>query len=224
MKLLAIDYDKTLKCSKFDLKRNIKSLKKYMVDNLFLLNTGRSYPSIKKEIDKYKIPYHYLSCNDGNILFDNNNQVLYASNLDKNILFELEKIKIEDKLTINPIIFLDNILEYEIIISKLNQLFLLELKKIMVKYNLCLKIFKEHGVFKIYIYDSLISKSKPIEYIREKEYLLSNNIYTVGDNINDLEMLRDYHGYSMIWSKKEIKKVSEKSIISVKRLIDKLRR
>ena len=44
-----------------DLKLNIKRLNKFIQDgNIFLLNTGRPYDSIIKEIIKYKIPYHYL--------------------------------------------------------------------------------------------------------------------------------------------------------------------
>ncbi len=224
MKLLASDYDKTLKCGSLILKLNIKRLNKFIQDgNIFLLNTGRPYDSIIKEIIKYKIPYHYLSCNDGNILFNAKNEVIYSSNLDNIIEKELKKLQKINKFQINTIKFLENILEYEIVISKLNELFLLNLDKIMLKYNMCYKVFKEKD-YHIYIYSNMVSKSKPIEFVKEIHDIHKNNIYTIGDNINDLEMLRDYYGYAMFHSKKEIKKIAGNSILSVSSLIRKLRR
>lgn len=224
MKLLASDYDKTLKCGFLILKLNIKRLNKFIQDgNIFLLNTGRPYDSIIKEIIKYKIPYHYLSCNDGNILFNAKNEVIYSSNLDNIIEKELKKLQKINKFQINTIKFLENILEYEIVISKLNELFLLNLDKIMLKYNMCYKVFKEKD-YHIYIYSNMVSKSKPIEFVKEIHDIHKNNIYTIGDNINDLEMLRDYYGYAMFHSKKEIKKIAGNSILSVSSLIRKLRR
>lgn len=94
MILLASDYDNTLNAFDLDLYINIFYLEDFIKKgNLFLLNTGRPYKSIKREINKYKIPYNYLSCNDGNILFDNNSNVLYNSNLDYNLFLELENLK-----------------------------------------------------------------------------------------------------------------------------------
>lgn len=224
MKLLASDYDKTLKNGSIILKLNLKYLKKFIQDgNIFLLNTGRPYQSIKKEIIKYNIPYHYLSCNDGNILFNHKDQVIYISNLEKIIEKELLDLTNIFNFQIIPIKYLSNVLEYEIIISKLNKLFLLNLDKIMIKYNMCYKIFKEKEIH-IYIYSNLVSKSKPIDYIKKKENIMDTNIYTVGDNINDLEMLRDYNGYAMYHASKEIKEIAGNTCFSVSNLIRKLRR
>ena len=224
MKLLASDYDKTLKNGFIILKLNLKQLKKFIQDgNIFLLNTGRPYQSIKKEIIKYNIPYHYLSCNDGNILFNHKDQVIYISNLEKIIEKELLDLTNILNFQIIPIKYLSNVLEYEIIISKLNKLFLLNLDKIMIKYNMCYKIFKEKEIH-IYIYSNLVSKSKPIDYIKKKENIMDYNIYTVGDNINDLEMLRDYNGYAMYHASKEIKEIAGNTCFSVSNLIRKLRR
>ena len=50
------------------------------------------------------------------------------------------------------------------------------------------------------------------------------NIYTVGDNINDLEMLRDYNGYAMYHASKDIKEIAGNTCFSVSNLIRKLRR
>ena len=130
MILLASDYDNTLNTFDLNLYINIIYLKKFMEKgNIFLLNTGRAYESIKREIDKYQIPYNYLGCNDGNILFDKDSNILYNSNLSNNLFSEFENLKKKFDVIIEPIKFQDNLLEFEIIISKISEKFLIELNK-----------------------------------------------------------------------------------------------
>jgi len=223
MILLASDYDNTLNTFKLDLKVNIIYLKKFINDgNLFLLNTGREYKSIKKEIKKYNIPYSYLSCTNGNILLDNKDNLIYTTNLDEKLLNEFLKLKEKFDLDINTISFNNNILEFEIIISSLNKIFLLELNKYMIKYNMNYHVFKKNNKYHVYIYSNLITKNNPIETLKEKHNINSNNIYTIGDHINDLEMIRDYNGYAMKWAKKEVKDVSIDTCYMVLSLIKKI--
>lgn len=223
MILLASDYDNTLNTFKLDLKINIYYLKKFIKEgNIFLLNTGRPYKSIKREIREYNIPYNYLSCNDGNILFNNSDSILYASNISDYIYKDLKQLEDKFKMKIEQIKFLDNVLEFELIISSLNDIFLVELEKIMIKYDLCAKFFKAFGEYHIYVYQNRINKSTPIEYLKAKYKIASDNIYTVGDHINDLEMIRDYNGYAMKWARPEIKKVASNSCFMVASLIKKI--
>ncbi len=57
MKLLVMDYDGTLFINEDDLKVNISYLKKWKKqNNLIMISTGRSYPSIKNQIDINHIP------------------------------------------------------------------------------------------------------------------------------------------------------------------------
>lgn len=224
MYILASDYDNTLNTFDYDLKLNILFLKKFMKNgNIFLLNTGRPYESIKKEINKFNIPYNYLSCNDGNILFNSKNEIIYSSNLNLDIYEELEKLKDEFNLKIDLIKFNNNLLEFELIIPKLSELFWLKLNRIMVKYNLCSKVFKKFGTYYIYLYSNIISKSTPIEYLKDEYNISKNRIYTVGDHINDIEMIRDYNGYAMIWAKDEVKKEAVGKCLTVASLIRKMK-
>ena len=125
-------------------------------------------------------------------------------------------------MEIKKIKFLDNVLEFELIISSLNDIFLVELEKIMLKYDLCAKFFKAFGEYHIYVYQNRINKSTPIEYLKAKYKIASDNIYTVGDHINDFEMIRDYNGYAMKWAKSEIKEVASNSCFMVASLIKKI--
>ena len=71
MKLLSSDYDLTLNTIDYDLHINMYYVEKFRKQgNIFLLNTGRSYSGIKKEIDKFRINFDYLSCYDGNLILN----------------------------------------------------------------------------------------------------------------------------------------------------------
>ena len=64
-KLLVSDYDLTLKLIyDFDndllIRANVAAIKKFMDEgNIFMLNTGRAYDSIKEEVNKNHVPYNY---------------------------------------------------------------------------------------------------------------------------------------------------------------------
>ena len=50
-----------------------------------------------------------------------------------------------------------------------------------------------------------------------------DNVFTVGDNYNDYQMVKDYHGYTMPWGKQELKEVCEGITPSVSSLIKKIK-
>ena len=57
MKLLSSDYDGTLNVFEYDIWLNLAYINNFISrGNIFVLNTGRAYDSITKEIDKYQIP------------------------------------------------------------------------------------------------------------------------------------------------------------------------
>ena len=63
-----------------------------------------------------------------------------------------------------------------------------------------------------------------IEEVRKRESIDINNVYTIGDNYNDFEMVKYYHGYTLPWGKKNLKEVSEGVVFSVKSLIKRIER
>ncbi len=95
MKLLVSDYDQTLTVG--DINKNIEMISKFVKkNNYFVIATGRNYKSIMNEIKKLEIPYQFLICNDGSIIFDKNNKEIYRNNLgkEKHLLFEYLKKKV----------------------------------------------------------------------------------------------------------------------------------
>ena len=72
MKVLASDFDYTLYVKDKEIvQKNIAAISKFMkYGNIFCIITGRSYSNIKVLLNEYKIPYHYLICQDGVKIFD----------------------------------------------------------------------------------------------------------------------------------------------------------
>ena len=91
--LIVSDYDGTLKKDENieELKKNLKILKSFLTDDVnIMVSTGRLYKSIRLETDIFKIPFNYMSCANGNILFDENFQIIFKTNISSKIINDLQ--------------------------------------------------------------------------------------------------------------------------------------
>lgn len=234
MKLLSSDYDLTLNSFDYDLWINLRFIEKFRKKgNIFLLNTGRSYESIKSEINKYRINYDYLSCCDGNLILNRDHQIKHCTNLDKAIYNNLDKLQENyGNINITPIKYQDNVLEYEVRVGVNNLAFENELAIFCKKNKLSLKRFEkfELNKFKLkkvvyfYLCDERINKSTATSFVSELENIRKCDIFTIGDHHNDLEMVRDFNGYTLPWGKSEVKEVSNGQVLSVASLVKKISR
>lgn len=200
MKILASDFDNTLYIkNERELNKNILALKKYLSKgNLFCIITGRSYTSVKELLNKYQIPYSYLICEDGAKLFNNLDYCIDTTLLD---ITEVEKIQK---------VFSDNnikcLLEdgYNITENKNDCI------KVVATYSdrtLANKIVQElHEKTNTYSYVSTehinvisnnTNKAIGLRKLIELENLSSTEIYVIGDDINDYEMLKTFNGAIM---------------------------
>lgn len=202
MYLLATDYDGTFKKDNYNLYLNIDAINRFRSEgNKFAIVTGRSFTSIKKEIRKYSIDYDYISCNNGLIVFDNNDNILNKISLDteivKNILNELDKNKFAldvDKYGDYGKVYNDEeILEFSVKFKNTRQAFIFK-KYIESKiYNIKCWQFQT----RLFI-GSNITKLDAVHYMMNLENLTIKDVYTIGDDINDLEMLKGFNGYKML--------------------------
>ena len=74
MKVLASDFDNTIFFLEDELKtkNNVEAIRKFIINgNIFCLITGRTYMEIKEELNRLNLPYSYLICGDGALIFDN---------------------------------------------------------------------------------------------------------------------------------------------------------
>lgn len=233
MKLLVSDFDGTYFTNLENLVKNNEKIHEFRKNgNLFMLSSGRSFKSLKEMCEKYNIEYDYLSCCDGSILYDQNDDVLVKYDLNEKILKEFLNLKDLVKYEYIQYSYQDdyykeyknnNLIGLNIVVKNefINDLFLKELKFLENKYL-------EYD-FLIYTHDDTtffclknkgINKSSTVNHLKEMFKLNLENIYTVGDSENDYYMLKLFKGFYIGNPDDRIKNVSLKGYNLVKELID----
>lgn len=191
MKLVVSDFDLTFFDSNYD--ENIALINSFVEKgNIFVIATGRSFELLQKDILNKNINFEYLICSDGSVILDKKYNVLKKVVVDFNTINEIiEKIqkdnnlkflnidKIKDEMIAVYAVF--NSMEYS---QKI-------LKDILYKYDVK-GYLSTHG---IKIINKNVSKVIGIEYIKKILNIEDTNIYVVGDQVNDLEMINKYKGY-----------------------------
>lgn len=227
-KVLVVDYDRTLFINNSDMLNNINSINKFRENgNIFIIATGRTYNSLKKEIDKYNIEYDYLILNHGSLVIKKDKSILFHYKIDKNILFNitnyLSKYKpksvmysyyTEDTNDINN----PDISKITIVFQKDIETFKKVMMDIVKKYNNKLNIYFTQN-YEIEIISKETNKSRAIDLLMKKANFKKENIYTIGDSYTDIDMINDYNGSCMeksidiLKNNKNIKKYSSVSVL-----------
>ena len=73
---------------------------------------------------------------------------------------------------------------------------------------------------KIKIVNQKCNKLDIIKVIQDLIKIEDQAIFTIGDDINDIEMILRYHGFSLTTAKKEVKDIAEKIYEELNQLID----
>lgn len=219
MKCLISDFDGTLYDDNFI--NNIKSVREFVATgNSFIINTGRTFENIKRAISSYDIPYKYLICSDGAAIYNENDEMIYSKYLSDDIKKEIisflkSHIEIKKRAYDNNYMLTDNSDE------KISRCFGTTLDK--KKDQILADELNQKPYLKAYlstywinVLDKKINKKEAIKYLEPS----LGQIYSVGDSINDIEMLQSYHGYVM--AKNEIGDCDLPVVLSVEELINKI--
>ena len=102
MKVLFSDFDNTIFFLNDEntTKKNVESIKDFINQgNMFCLITGRTYTDIKNELIKLDLPYTYLICGDGALIFDNLDYCLQRTTLDRGVAERVVE-RINDELMV----------------------------------------------------------------------------------------------------------------------------
>ena len=205
MKLLVTDYDGTMYYEKQDLKtlrENIEALKQFKKQNMVVIATGRPFTSIKKEIDIYDIPYNYIISSNGACLFDQNDSPIYTQTIKQEIIQKtiayLQKLPYISKIKLidiygNETNNLENVIQIYVEI-KISSIF--ELKRIKQE----LEFLDNNQFFNMCYFFNQTDKIDGIKRIQELHNIKSKDIYTIGNDTNDLLMLKEYNGYRVPYS------------------------
>ena len=190
MNLLVTDFDGTFYDNNYN--KNIELIKKYSnID--FVIATGRNIKSLKEDL---KIGCKYYICNDGGYILDSNYNLIYRNYIDKSTIEKIYSRIIE--LGYNDYFF-DNIEMFsKEIIDNINKISI-KIKDDNTEENIKYLLKNLDDVY-AYISTNWINilsvdskKSNAIDFILNlKSY---DNIYVIGNDINDYDMLKKYNGY-----------------------------
>ena len=198
MKLLVSDYDKTIEVEGIFRKDHIpkgtiSGIEKFMNDgNLFMIATARPYESIMYEVERYGIPYNFISSLNGCIVHDNNKEVVYSKDTISLNLKKLRKLYscIEKIETIKD---KDKVLYYtfktKLFTSSKRLIQRLESRGFDVQSWLM-------NTYSIAHAES--NKVDSIEFIQERYNISDSDVIVVGDSNDDLQMIEDYFSYGII--------------------------
>ncbi len=223
MHIIASDFDRTLYVEDENiLNMNIKSIDKFISKgNTFIIITGRMYTDIKLLLDKYKINYTFLICEDGAKIF---NEFDYSI---KNYLLPKEKIdQIEEIFKeYNEDYYLDD--GYNITTNKNDCVKVTSLIKDRKKSKEIVERIKKDVDVYVYlsksyinITDSSTSKSIALEYLMYYKDLYKEDLYGLGDDINDYEMLSNFKGGVMKHHSKALDELKKEEFDTLYDFID----
>lgn len=234
MKLFVTDYDETLYTTDEEIRENIKKIKKLQEnDFLFVIATGRSFPSIKNQTKLFKIPYDYLITSDGSIIYDKDDNIVKMFDIDKESVtlmknfygkLNYEEIQFSYKEGYqniydeeNTLLGINICMSNRIYNEKLEKNFL-KLKRKYPKYNFL--AYRHTNYSYLCIKPRNVNKSFAINYLKDLYDIKKKEVYVIGDSSNDIEMIHDFKGAAMASSYPDVLRVTKKKFKKVSDYID----
>ena len=234
MKLFVTDYDETLYTTDEEIRENIKKIKKLQEnDFLFVIATGRSFPSIKNQTKLFKILYDYLITSDGSIIYDKDDNIVKMFDIDKESVtlmknfygkLNYEEIQFSYKEGYqniydeeNTLLGINICMSNRIYNEKLEKNFL-KLKRKYPKYNFL--AYRHTNYSYLCIKPKNVNKSFAINYLKDLYDIKKKEVYVIGDSSNDIEMIHDFKGAAMASSYPDVLRVTKKRFKKVSDYID----
>ncbi len=207
-KILASDYDGTLYTDDYNMRINIDYLKDFIKrGNFFVLSSGRSLESILGQVDKYNIPFTHLSCCDGSFLY-RGTTLISARTIDENAIKIFDPLVVQGKhkkmeysyperysSVYNPNKLIGSV-ALTIDEENIDKKFIKTFEKIKKKHpEYQFDVYNYQGEVYYLIRPHGVNKARPIAILQNDLGVLRHDVYTIGDNTNDRELIRDYNGY-----------------------------
>lgn len=225
VKLLASDFDKTLFCPT-NYKKNIKYINKFVDHgNIFVIVTGRYIEALLKDIKDTGLKYSFIICNDGGIIFDKDLNIIYQKDVPKNIvndittLYENSNCLDDWYIDTGTSITKDKNSTANGLIGKFNNKDEAYKLLALIKEN-----FSGIGGYIsetwINITEKSVNKGTGVKILADHLNIHEKDIYTIGDNINDIPM-SDYgfNSFCMTDSVLELKSKTIRAYNSVYELV-----
>lgn len=197
MKILGSDFDYTLyfKDDEEKTMKNVEAVKHFIAQgNIFCIITGRTYMEIKDDLVKLGLPYTYMVCGDGALIFDSTDYCLKKINLDRAIVEKAMKILqdngyepyMEDgyNITNNP----DDCIKISSLYATTKEAGIKIAEDIAKELNVYTYASRKH----VNVNNPLNDKKQAVLRLAEVANLNPNDFHVIGDDVNDYEMLEAF--------------------------------
>lgn len=198
MKILASDFDNTIYYldNPEQNQKNVEAIQRFVsYGNIFIIITGRNYTDLKKLLVENRIPYSYLVCEDGAKIFNNVDYCIDTTYLEKSEIERIEEILKEENCDYflddgyNKTEFLDDCVK---IVVNCNDEEEKERIVKTVREKIDVHIYASR--FHVNIIHKTVNKKTALKTLMNLEQLDYNRLHVIGDNDNDYEMLKEFHG------------------------------
>ena len=221
--ILASDYDGTLHVDEEQTLKNLAAVAEWRKKgHQFGLITGRSYEMALLPIHEYHLPLDFLICNNGATIYRLDGTVIEHSPMNKNAVKEFFKLPTTDDL---PRIFA--ISSQGTFTVRMKDQFSLGCADEESAAACAAEINQQMGEELTAYYNQKsidvvragISKSVGISRYLELDGRKGEPLFVVGDGGNDVDMIRDFNGYTITRGCKAAKQAASRIFDSVEDLI-----
>ena len=224
MKIIISDIDSSL--SDLNNEDLMKSLKIFLSKgNKFIIATSKAINYVADILSLSDLIAEYYICNDGAAIFDKYFNILYRKDLKQNIVRPIYQMLEDDSNILETYVDTSHgfVTDTKMVANGLVARPINDTKAEILLNNITLKYPNVHGHISdnmINIIDIEASKKNAIDFLEQDYRLNTSNVYVLGRDNSDLELMEKYNGYVLKDSSLDLKKYSKGEVKDLKELVD----
>lgn len=229
MKILVSDFDYTFFTLSY--KENIDAVQQFVAEdenNMFIIATGRNLKQVLIDLEGLYVPYFFLICNDGALIYNRKNELLYENEIPKEVVKPIfERL---DSCRFLSEAYIDTGTEYTIDTEEKAIKMIAKPLNYKKTEKFLTKLLSDFPEVDGYISENWInitskeaSKGNAISILTDKFHLNKEDVYVIGDGVNDLSMFEEYKGYAITDAVDIIKEKAIDNVSTFKELIEKIK-
>lgn len=239
-RIVFCDYDGTIFVDETGISKNVGAIRRYRErGGIFVVATGRSRASFDKVVEQYDVPYDYLITNNGALTLDGNGDVIGQYAIAPDVVEKVRDFLLEKFPGVE-------IMYYDADADKIDfaEREMLKIRAQVEDEDMAWDIERGinkafggtvlgHAVVSSRYYSGILGafvdivsagagKEKAIRDVLLKLGLDKSEATAIGDGGNDLEMIREYGGFSLDSAEERVKTAATKVFGSVAEALDSL--
>ena len=252
MKLIASDYDHTLRFDETVDSKTIQAIKEFRSKgNLFAVVTGRSFSTIYHELVTQNLEFDFLVCSNGAMITDSKGNIMYENYIDINVASKMidfaednnfpffvcsDGHKVYGKYDLGDerseshrIRHLNNRISKEELLAKGKMISMVVRGYDQAHLTELKDLIEANFKDKVSCYQNqwvfdIMAKgtSKAQGIIEALKHYDVSEVYAIGDDYNDIPMVEYFNGYCVDNAVEPLKRIAKKSYESVRQLMEEL--